>query len=903
MGQIDTSPTDKDQGLMDDIETVTHVLEQVLLEQSGPVLLEQVNQSRALAVRRRDGDREAENALDILIREIPNEASLAFVYAFSAYFQTVNMAEKVHRLRRRRYYARQATSHQPDSLLEAIMRLKETGWSLERVDALLSSMAVETVFTAHPTEARRRTLLQKQQWIARRLVEGINPSLTPREHESILQSIRMHMTAAWQTETEPHIRPTVGDELEHVLFYVTDVIYRVIPAFYEELEASVRSAYGDQAAEYHAPNILRFASWVGGDMDGNPNVTADTIKATLSQQRRQILAIYRRELSNLYRELSQSASRIGVSEALMQRIEHYGRRLPEKLASVPVRHRDMPYRIMLMLMDARVEQARDGGSFPYPQAGEFIDDLRLISQSLHENKGDHAGRFLVQRLLRRAETFGFHLATLDVRQDALVHRRILGAWIGVGDWLERPSAERSAQIEAAIAETAIPLIPDEPELQSALAVFRCLSEIRRVYGAHAIGAYIISMTHAEDDVLTVLLLARWSGLVDDSDNVPLDVAPLFETIEDLRNGPAILDRLLSNPTYKAHLASRNNRQIVMLGYSDSNKDGGFAASRWHVQQAQRTLVETAERHGVDLTLFHGRGGTVSRGGGKTHRAVLASPPGAVRGRLRVTEQGEMINEKYGLRGIASRTMEQTVSAVALATGLPREPDSEEQARVMGEIAAVSRRTYRALVYEHPDFLTYFRHATPIDVIERMQIGSRPVSRRAQRGIQDLRAIPWVFSWSQSRHLLTGWYGLGSGLEAAVSLVGEKQVTELAHTWPFFSNMLDDAEMVLVKADMAIAKRYADLVPEEARHLFDTVREEFERTVHWLLKLKRMKALLDSDPTLQRSLRIRNPYLDPVSLHQVELLNRWREGNREDEEIFHSLLNTINAIAQGLQNTG
>jgi phosphoenolpyruvate carboxylase len=415
----------------------------------------------------------------------------------------------------------------------------------------------------------------------------------------------------------------------------------------------------------------------------------------------------------------------------------------------------------------------------------------------------------------------------------------------------------------------------------------------------------MSMTQDVDDVYSVLFLARWAGLVATDGSVPLDVAPLFETVTDLNRAPQIMKKLLSCEVYRAHLKARNNRQIVMIGYSDSNKDCGIVSARWALQQTSADLVQVMTAEGVDLTIFHGRGGTVSRGGGKLERAILSAPRGTVRGRFRVTEQGEIINAKYGLRGIAVHELEQMVGAVMQATALSSKPDERPSAwqPVMETMAQSSRQAYRTLVYENPDFFHYFRHATPIDVIERMQIGSRPASRRSQMGIENLRAIPWVFAWTQSRQILPGWYGLGAGLAFAVETHGRNRVAEMVRNDPFLRSLLEDLEMVLAKTDMDIGAYYAELAGEQGASVFANIREEYARAVGLVLKLKDNDQLLDDDPTLQRALRLRNPYVDPMSLLQVDLLRRWRASNREDDDVFAALLATVNGIAEGLQNTG
>ncbi|MGH8427940.1 MAG: phosphoenolpyruvate carboxylase, partial [Gammaproteobacteria bacterium] len=698
----------------------------------------------------------------------------------------------------------------------------------------------------------------------------------------------------------PGARMTVANEREHVLFYLTDILYRVLPVFYERL-AEALAHIGIDVEPADLPVIVRFGSWVGGDMDGNPNVTAETMRETLEDHRRHILALYRHELESLYRRLSQSSERIGFDAVVITRADNYAKQFPETEKHLPERHADMPYRRLLAHVRARLAAIENEQPGAYANSNGLLDDLQLIRNSLRHHCGRHAGLFALERLIRKVETFGFYLATLDVRQDALVHRKAIGQLLDDADWEEKSPAERAEVLRANAERRAEPDDVSQPVLDA----FRAVREAREEHGPHAIGPYIISMAKGADDVLGVLWLAEQAGLRDDDGRIPLDVAPLFETVEDLRNAADVMRDLFDDPVYRAHLKARGNRQTIMVGYSDSNKDGGLAAARWALYQAQTRLAEVCEQAGIALTIFHGRGGTTSRGGGRTHRAVLASPPGTVQDRLRVTEQGEIINAKYGLRAIALRTLEQSAGAVLLATGNERvgteRPDGADA--VMDVLAAASRKAFRDLVYDSADFTDYFRSSTPIDVIERMKIGSRPASRRSKSGVEDLRAIPWVFSWTQSRQIITGWYGLGTGLAAAAEAHGEERLCRLVKEWRFFDALLDDAEMVLAKSDMPIAERYAALAGPKLAHHFEAIREEYERTVEWILRLCGQDQLLDGDPTLQRSIRLRNPYVDPMSLLQVDLLARWREQDRPGGVLLDALFATVNGIAQGLQNTG
>ena len=876
MDRDDIIFSEKDEPLRADVRQLGALVGDVIREQGGAELFDAVEQARQTAIRRRQGNADAETELVRLTGgRAPGEAA-QLVRSFALYFRVVNRAEQVHRIRRRREYDRDLETPPPGSLREALRDVRSAGVDDGAVRELLARLTVEPVFTAHPTEATRRTIRQKEQRLARRLLERDNPTLTSPERAVLDAQMRLEITTAWQTAEYSAQRPTVADEREQVLFYLTERLYDVVPAFYESLEDALRKTCAADVSGAHGNTVLRFGSWVGGDMDGNPNVSAETIRETLARHRELILQRYRRELETLAETLSQSRSRVPVSGGVDDRLAEYRERFPQSAAAVPARHRDMPYRVLCLLMRARLDATLASAPSGYGGPQQFIADLERIAESLRRFSGEHAGLFLVQRALRRARTFGFHLATLDVRQDALVHRQVASGEAPDGD------------------------------VERTLDVFRAIGECQVRYGPAAVGPYIISMAEHVDDVLLVLRLAKRAGLVDEGGVVPIDVAPLFETVDDLRRAPDTVRGLLADPEYAPHLAARGQRQMVMVGYSDSSKDGGLVASRWALHQAQAALSAVAREANVDLTIFHGRGGTIGRGGGKTHRAVLAMPPGSVNGRLRVTEQGEVIDGKYGLRGIAFRTLERAAGAVMRATATPPPPDPREAAwrEIVTRVATASRAAYRALVHEHPRFVQYFRTATPVDLIERLAIGSRPASRRGGSGIDDLRAIPWVFAWTQSRHVLPGWYGLGAGLAAAEAACGREVLGEMAEAWLFFSTLLDDAEMALAKADMAIAGRYAELAGALRTELFEPIRDAFERTVERVLAVRGGGALLDRDPALQRSIRLRNPYVDPMSFLQIDLLRRWREaGSPAEGALFDALLETVNGIAEGLQNTG
>jgi phosphoenolpyruvate carboxylase len=896
---------EKDQSLRDDVRTLGAMVGDLIREQNGDELFELVEGARLRAIRRREGNEKPGEELEALVKDLDPATAGQLIRGFSTYFQMVNTAEKVHRIRRRRDYLRDVRMYQPGGLEDSLIKLKASGMSIDGLQALLNSMSIEPVFTAHPTEATRRTILRKEQNIVRHLVDLLNPSMTPQETAAALQNIRMLATTGWQTAEHPSEQMTVADELEHILFFMTDVLYRSMPPFYEDIRSAVNRIYGDESKKLEIPDLVHFASWVGGDMDGNPNVNAKTIRATLARQRSLILDLYFKECAAISAKLSQSVDCATFSQGMLDKIEEYRGIFQNAYHAVPARHREMPYRVFLRLIQQRLQSTYDDDIFPYEKVEQLLEDIELIAESLSCNKGQHAGLFVVRRLLRRIRAFGFHMVTLDVRQDAEVHRKVVGECLGDEDWLERSAEERTARIIDAINTRESAPMTLSTQARKTIAVFQAIAFCRRKYGRRAIGTFIVSMTEGADDVLSVLLLAQWGELHNRKGDVPLDVAPLLETVDDLHAGPEILESLLSSDLYRDHLKRRKNRQTVMVGYSDSNKDGGLASSRWAIQNAQELLVNAMDSEDIELTLFHGRGGTVSRGGSKTHVAVLGAPPGTVNGRLRVTEQGEIINEKYGLRGIALRTLEQITGSVALATALPRHRGTEapEWREIMDVIAAESRAAYRKLVYDSPGFYAYFRSATPIDVIERMRIGSRPSARRSQSGIEDLRAIPWVFAWTQSRFTLPGWYGLGAGLKKAIEQFGQDAFRDMFREWFFFRSLIADAEMVIAKSDLGISELYSELSGDLHSKFFPMILAEFELTRDTILDYSEHESILEGDITLQRAIMLRNPYVDPISLMQVDLLRRWRESDREDSKVFDALLATVNGLAQALQNTG
>jgi phosphoenolpyruvate carboxylase len=896
---------EKDTALREDVHALGGLVGEVLRDQGGDRLFDLVEGDRLAAIARREGT--PDSSAELLARTTGRDAAEArdLVRAFSTWFEVVNLAERVHRVRRRREYLAHSDRPQPGGIGDCMYRLKAAGYDAQKVLELLAGVTIYPVFTAHPTESMRRTILRKHQQIADLMLERLDPTLTPFERRALWERIRMEVTSGWQTEAHPRERLTVADEREHALFYLAEVVYRVVPALYEEIALWMQTVFGLPPDLARMPLILRFGSWVGGDMDGNADVHAKAIRETLHRQQQRVISAYYQECHALAHKLSQSAGRVGASRELEARIAEYDILLPKAREAASTRHDRMPYRIFLAQVAERLRITYDGRPNHYESADQFVRDMQLVASSLAANHGRHAGLFPVERLLCRALTFGFHLATLDVRQHASVHREVLAQGLGKPDWERLPAAERSRTLSESIARDRGPVAGFDAVGRRTLAVFEAMVQVRYKYGQHAIGDYVVSGTESVDDVQSVLLLARWAGVRDrETGEVPFDVVPQLETMSALEGAGSVLRSLLAEPGYRRHLAARGGRQAVLLGYSESNQAVGIAASRHAIYQAQVELMAAATDAGVDLEFFYGRGGPSSRGGGPIEQLVENAPDGTTRGRLRATEQGEGISNSYGLKRIALRSFEKAVFAVAIdRVEEPRQPARERTLRaLMASIATASAARYRDLVHGQPGFARFFREATPIDVIERMQIGGR-VAERAGTGIFAMRPVPWTYAWMQSRHVLPGWYGIGTGIEAAVREHGADALAKALDEWGFLANLLDDVELDLVRADLDIAAHYEELAAGDASGFATEIRREHALAKRWVTQIKGEAELLDGRPAMQRATVLRSPYGDPMHLMQVDLLRRWRAGGRRDPALFDALLASVSGIALALQATG
>lgn len=896
----------KDAALREDVHALGALVGEILLDQCGPQLFDLVEGDRVAAIRRREGVQGAE--ADLLARTTGRQPTEArdLVRAFSTWFQVVNLAEKVHRIRRRHEYLNHSDQPQPGGLKEAFRKLAEAGWSKAQVDGLLGRLCLYPVFMAHPTESTRRTILRKQQKITEHLLARLDPSMTPGERNATWEQIRTELTSGWQTEEHPRSRLTIDDEREHVLFFLVEVLYRVVPGFYEELAAAVAEALSVTVTPGELPRLLRFGSWVGGDMDSAPDVHATTVRDTLQRQQAVIVNAYFKEVQALGERLSQSASRVSVSKSLQQRIDEYAALLPEAQENASARHDRMPYRQFCAQLAVRLRNTYEGRANRYDGAAQFEADVRLMARSLAEHQGKNAGLFHVERLLRRIDTFRFHLATLDVRQHADVLRAVVGQGLGDEEFAKRSAVERLARLRLALERDEGPVSALAALGRRALSVFEQIMHCRHRFGIEAVGDFVVSGAEGLDDVFAVLLLARWAEFVDKScGEVPLDIVPLFESVAALDSSGHLLETLFNEPVYQRHLQARGRQQRVMIGYGDSCKDSGFMASRWALYCAQESMCHVAASAEIELTICHGRGGVTGRGSSRVANLLGSVPPRSFRGVLRSTEQGERIHQHYALRPIAMRTLEQALSAASQALGAESvcQPMSPEFKAVLHDLRAASGRSYKLRIREAPGFWEYFRAATPIDVIERMQIGSRPTARPGKAGIAALRSVPWGFAWSQSRHMIPGWFGFGAGLDDVIQRHGLPLIERLLREDRFFASFVDDVEFSLATADMDIAGWYAGLASSAQRVHFDNVREEYARSCDWVLRLRGESALLDVEPSIQRATKLRNPYIDPMHLMQIDLLRRWRETGCEDSDMLDALIASIGGIAKGLQTTG
>ncbi|MGP4041498.1 phosphoenolpyruvate carboxylase [Gracilibacillus sp. D59] len=905
--------------LLKDVEYLTKILDDVLLHEGGDTLLNTVKEIRVLSTEFRE-TQEASTQAKIKQKINALEPGLRknVIRAFSIHLHILNIAEQNYRSRRRReYQAQDANIIQPGSLEAGVKTLIDNNVSPDQITDLLGKLSLELIMTAHPTEATRRSILQIHKRIARLLTQW-DYSYTRYEKKMIKERIANEITFLWQTQEIRQKKPSVMKEVSNGLYYFDRVLFDVLPKIHDDLEDLLFENYNQR---WQIPSFLRFGSWIGGDRDGNPNVKATTTYETLKRQRELVLRKYKEALTTLQDRLSHSDSKIEVSEELRSSIE----KDRKELAINGWYKEDEVYRVKLSLMLKKLEYTEQDDERGYAKAEELLEDLNIIRESMKVHHPNHNPVKLLRKVIRQVDLFGFHLASLDIRNHSGEHESALTEVlheVGIAD--DYTSLDEKEKVETLISvlENPRPLISiyDEfsPETLEVIDTFRMIKRAQDTFGLRAIEVYLISMTDNVSDLLEVLVLAKEAGLYrvypDGKVVSRIHVAPLLETIDDLKNGPEMIKKLFDIPLYRKHLEARGDLQEVMLGYSDSSKDGGNITANWELYKAQQEIHDIASSYGVKLKYFHGRGGSLGRGGGPLYSSLLSQPAVTLGDGVKITEQGEVLSSRYLLEDIAYRSLEQATST--LLTGIMGLNDdntnmkpSQEEVDAMSVISEYALKKYQSLVFEDPGFIQYFNQATPLHELGDLNIGSRPMKRKGSDRFEDLRAIPWVFAWTQSRQLLPAWYAAGTGFKKYLDETGKLELLQkMYNKWPFFNATINNLQMALTKADIQTAQEYADMMQDSeiSSRIFNSIKEEYTDTKEIVLKITGQEELLDNRQNIKDSVRLRNPIVDPLNLLQVQLVSQLRSQEEESDqynELLMEALLTINGVAAGLRNTG
>ena len=889
--------------LSHDIKMLGGLLGQIIREQHGEAALELVEQVRHITRARRAGDPDAADQLSRILQSLSLDEKQILIKAFSNYFQLINIAEDQQRIRVLRERERAGTLR--ESVHSAIADLVAAGRSAGDVRSVLQTLRIRLVLTAHPSEAKRKEVLIKLRHVADMLDQGERIDLLPRETELMQQALGAEIEELWQTRVIRARQTTVADEVDFGLYFITSTIMDVVVDIYDDLRRALQDAFPDESWE-DLPRVLRYASWIGGDRDGNPNVTVDATNQTLATLREAARETYIGEVRYLLDHLTQSVALEDLSEDLRATLEQH-----DDLAQ---QYPGEPYRQMMNIIWHRLN------SNVYRTGAELMHDLETVSNSLAHHNSNRVAHVQLQRLMQKVSLFGLHLLPLEVREDAA----LLGSAVaelfrlyGIADDFEAlDEASRQAILTEQIRNPR-PLFPQDvsalsENTQRIIATYQMIASAHRRYEPAVIDTVIASMSRQPSDVLIMLLLSSEVGI-----DQQVQIVPLFETIDDLYNAPDVMAALFDNPVYHEYLVSIPRsiglRQQIMIGYSDSNKDGGYLASNWHLYQAQRQLAIRCEQYGVVLELFHGRGGSIGRGGGPTNRAILSQPPISLRGGIKITEQGEVIAYRYSNAHIADRHLQQVLHAGIVSIGEMEQYESQSEdvwMETMTRLSQLGRVAYRDFVYETDGFLDYWHAATPIDELSQLRISSRPAKRKSAGGFAAMRAIPWMFSWMQSRAIIPSWFGVGSAFEQFISQDEGNlpQLQAMYQQWRFFRAILDNVQLDVAKADMGIASLYAQLVVDDdlRQQMFERIRVEHQRTTHWLHQITGQASLLERMPAIATSIERRNPYVDPLNFIQVDLLARLRQMQSDDpdyQETLNTVLATINGIAAGMKTTG
>jgi phosphoenolpyruvate carboxylase len=914
---VDSHGISSQSHIRQDIKFLMEILSQVIREQEGENILLKVEQIRSLAkeVRSEHNPRLVESQKKLIDSLTLNEA-YQVARAFTVYFQLLNIAEEVQRIRRLRDYDRSEEVLQDMSIRKLIKDLLEDDYSPKEIVAFLSQCDIQPVLTAHPTEAKRRTVLDHLFYISSQLIQLNRKDLTYSEQDYLTKRVKETLEILWQTSEVRSRKVGVIDEVDHTLYYFDRTIIELVASIHDKIYREFRRINVD--IDRDIKPFIHFGSWVGADRDGNPNVTAEVTRTVAVKQRQLIIKFYLSSIEDLIRRFSQSEQYVNVSKKLVDSLDKDGAMLPDLARELERYENHEIYRKKLSFVHRRLTLVLVDAKSAYPNSDAFLEDLELIQESLLKNKGFHAAHGELERLIIQVQTFGFHLARLDFRDHSGKIRKTISELfkgdVEVDDLIK--AMEQKVVRKWPAFES-----PEAKDIISQMAMFRFLKE---KFDSKIVDSYIISMTENAGDMLSVLYLAKREGLIEASRKTVkkalMGVVPLFETIHSLQTAHEVMEELFAIPFYRSYLKARGDIQEVMLGYSDSSKDGGYLAANWNLYLTQKNLHRVGQKYGVHIKFFHGKGGTIDRGGGESHRAILGQPYSAGEGMIKLTEQGEVIAQKYANPMVAQRNLEQLISAVVTANLLTQKQSKqndkiktwEEHVRVLSENAF---HYYRQLVFETPGFLDFYHEATPINVLKITKIGSRPASRSSgERSFDQLRAIPWVFSWVQSRYIISAWYGTGHALRTYIDERGEKgleQLQEMYKQWPFFNSLIHNVQVSLAKTDLYISELYANIVEDDALRvkIHETISEEHQRAVEVVLEISQQKELLDYHTVLQESIKLRNPYVDPLNYIQVRFLkekNALGESASADLKRAHIdeiLLLTVNGIASGMKSTG
>jgi phosphoenolpyruvate carboxylase len=905
--------------LSSNIRELGYLLGEVLIEQEGRHLFENVEKLRGLTKELRSNYKPGTiKKIKAIVTQFDYKESYNVIKAFSIYFILVNAADEVSKVTREKSVMERETLL--GSFEEAFEEVEDFKLDRKAIEKILHSIMIIPVFTAHPTEATRQTILKKILKISNLLLDRELRHHSQVELEEIQRKIKTEIVLLWQSNEIRFSKITVNDEVIRGLFFFREVIYKVLPDFYVNLKTALSNKFKYKG---ETPHLVKFGSWIGSDRDGHPYVSTDITKQTFSIYRREIINLYLSELNSIYDEISTSSNIKGVSKKLMSSIKEDRIKLNVSATDNKLREPTEIYRSKLYLIHIKLENTRREEGVYYKSVNEFIADLELIINSLNKNEGELIIREVIDPFVKKVKTFGFYFVKLDIRQNAsLINKavaEIFKTTKSINKFSKLSEDEKIQKLNEELTNTR-PLTNEfsniSEETRKIINEFSLIKWAYENISENAASDYIISNCAYVSHILSALLLAKEAGLIKVLDNIivesKIDILPLFETIEDLRNATNVMDKLLNNSAYVQHLSKRGKCQKIMLGYSDSNKDGGIIASNYELYKAQISLKNLCDKRKIEMILFHGRGGSISRGGGPVNLSILAQPAGTIEGKIKLTEQGEMISAKYLLPEIAKRSLEIFTSAVFVKTAQSFKkiysPKLESFIKQFSAVSEYSFQHYRSLL-QNKNFVQYFRTITPIDIIENIEIGSRPPSRKKGSDLSALRAIPWVFAWTQNRQTISGWFGFGTAIEKAIQNndITLKQLQEMYNDWRFLNSLLQNLEMVLFKTDMIIGREYLSLnKSKQAEEIFNIIESEYNKSVNYLLKITGEENLLDHNKTLQRTLSLRNPYLDPISFIQVNLIKKYRKkqkSKKDAETLLNVLRASVNGIAAGIRNTG